>query len=175
MLVGRLGVLLAEILPPRIARLASNCSTGNRLSNFNKRISSKSSNWKIWARWGFPTVSSPLPKREPAQRWCRSFDAFDADGLRSSWANVPKGPENEQIPREPRRSMSTNETHHDAASPLYRWKLGGIPLEQSYLKYRSRCSRTFFLLQNHTLTRGWARRCKTMAEKPARTNVTRTL
>ena len=40
--------------------VASNCSTGNLLSNFNKRISSKSSNWTIWARWGFPTVSPPL-------------------------------------------------------------------------------------------------------------------
>ena len=28
---------------------ASNCSTGSCLSNFNRRISSKSSNWKIWA------------------------------------------------------------------------------------------------------------------------------
>ena len=37
-------VLLTEILLPRIARLASSCSTGNLLSNFNKRISSKSSN-----------------------------------------------------------------------------------------------------------------------------------
>ena len=41
--------------------VASSCSTGNRLSNFNKRISSKSSTWDIWARWGFPTVSSTLP------------------------------------------------------------------------------------------------------------------
>ena len=39
---------------------ASNCSTGNRLSNVKKRISSKNSNREIRARWGFPTVSSPL-------------------------------------------------------------------------------------------------------------------
>ena len=31
--------------------VASNCSTGNCWSNFNKRISSK--NWELWARWGF--------------------------------------------------------------------------------------------------------------------------
>ena len=41
--------------------VASNCSTGNSLSNFDKRTSSKSSNREIWARWGFPTVSSTLP------------------------------------------------------------------------------------------------------------------
>ena len=41
---GGEGVLLTEILLPRIARLASNCSTGNCLSNFNKGISSKGSN-----------------------------------------------------------------------------------------------------------------------------------
>ena len=34
----------------------------NCLSNFNKRISSKSSSWEMSARRGFPTVSSPLPK-----------------------------------------------------------------------------------------------------------------
>ena len=43
-------VLLTEILLPRIARLASNCSTGNCLSSFNKRISSKNSNCEFWAR-----------------------------------------------------------------------------------------------------------------------------
>ena len=37
-------VLLTEIPLPRIARLASNCSTGSRLPNFNERISSKGSN-----------------------------------------------------------------------------------------------------------------------------------
>ena len=37
-------VLLTEILLPGSARLASNCSTGNCLSNFNQRMSSKSSN-----------------------------------------------------------------------------------------------------------------------------------
>ena len=41
--------------------VASNCSTGSCSSNVNKRINSKSSNWEIGARWGFPTVSSPLP------------------------------------------------------------------------------------------------------------------
>ena len=41
--------------------VASNCSTGNCFSNFNKRISWKSSNSEIWARRGFPTVSAPLP------------------------------------------------------------------------------------------------------------------
>ena len=43
-------VLPTQILLPRIARLASNCSTGSYLSNLNKRISSKSSNWESWAR-----------------------------------------------------------------------------------------------------------------------------
>ena len=46
-------VLLTEILLHWIA------STGYCLPNFKKRISLKSSNWEIWARWGFPTVSSP--------------------------------------------------------------------------------------------------------------------
>ena len=40
--------------------VASNRSTGSRVSNFNKRISSKNTTWTIWARWGFPTVSSPF-------------------------------------------------------------------------------------------------------------------
>ena len=42
--------------------VGSNCSIENRLSNFKKRISSKRSNWQIWARWGLPTVSSPILK-----------------------------------------------------------------------------------------------------------------
>ena len=37
-------VLLTETLLPRIARLATNCSTGNNLSKFKKRTNSKSSN-----------------------------------------------------------------------------------------------------------------------------------
>ena len=37
-------VLLTVILLPRIARLSSNCSTGDCVSNFNKRISSNNSN-----------------------------------------------------------------------------------------------------------------------------------
>ena len=41
--------------------VSPNRSTGKCLSNLNKRISSKNSNLQIWARWGFPTVSSPLP------------------------------------------------------------------------------------------------------------------
>ena len=41
------GVLLTEILLPRVARLDSNRSTGNRLSTFTL---SKSSNWEMWAR-----------------------------------------------------------------------------------------------------------------------------
>ena len=44
--------------------VASNCSTENCLSNYNKRISSRNSNWEIWARWGFPTVSSPFQKSQ---------------------------------------------------------------------------------------------------------------
>ena len=36
-------VLLTEMPSARIARLASNCSIGNRLSDFDQRISSKSS------------------------------------------------------------------------------------------------------------------------------------
>ena len=42
--------------------VASNRSSGSCLSNFNKRISSKSPNWKIRARWGFSIVWSPLPR-----------------------------------------------------------------------------------------------------------------
>ena len=41
-LVGKLGVLLTEILSARITRLASNRSTGSLLSNFNKRMSNVS-------------------------------------------------------------------------------------------------------------------------------------
>ena len=37
-------VMLTEILLPRIARLASNSSTGNYFPNFSKRISSKMTN-----------------------------------------------------------------------------------------------------------------------------------
>ena len=33
-----------------------------------QRTSSKSSNWDIWARWGLPTVSSPLPTYAPYLR-----------------------------------------------------------------------------------------------------------
>ena len=43
--------------------VASNRSTGSYLSNYNKRINSNNSTWCIWARRGFPTVSSPLPIR----------------------------------------------------------------------------------------------------------------
>ena len=50
--------------------VASNCSTGNCLSNFNKRTSSKSSNRQIWARRGFPTVSSPLPRCRAGYKKC---------------------------------------------------------------------------------------------------------
>ena len=42
--------------------VGSNCSIDNCLSNFGAMISSKSSNWEKWARWGFPTVSCALPK-----------------------------------------------------------------------------------------------------------------
>ena len=42
--------------------VALNCSTGNWLSSFDKRISSKSSNREIRARRGLPTVSYPLPR-----------------------------------------------------------------------------------------------------------------
>ena len=38
--------------------VASNCSTGNHASNFNKGTSSNSSNWELWARWGLPTVNT---------------------------------------------------------------------------------------------------------------------
>ena len=75
-------VPLTEILPRRIAGLASNCSTGNCLSHFNKRIKleqlklrhliSKSSKLWIWARWGFPTVASPLPIVTPASPKCQT-------------------------------------------------------------------------------------------------------
>ena len=50
--------------------VASNRSTRSCLSNLNKRISSKGSNCEIWARWGFPTVSSPLPESGAASRAC---------------------------------------------------------------------------------------------------------
>ena len=39
---------------------ASNCSTGSCLHNFNKKISSKNSNWEIWARWGFQPYHPPF-------------------------------------------------------------------------------------------------------------------
>ena len=39
-----------------------NRSTENCSSSFNARTSSKGCNWESWARWGFPTISSPLPK-----------------------------------------------------------------------------------------------------------------
>ena len=42
--------------------VGSNRSIEDCLSNFDKGISSKSSNRQIWAPRGFPTVSSPLPK-----------------------------------------------------------------------------------------------------------------
>ena len=44
---------------------ASSRSTGSRLLTFDKRISSKSSSWELWARYGLPTASSALPKRLP--------------------------------------------------------------------------------------------------------------
>ena len=47
-------VPLTEILLPRTARQGA-------VSSFKKRISSTSSNRETSARWGFPTVSSPLP------------------------------------------------------------------------------------------------------------------
>ena len=63
--------------------VASNCSTGNCLSNFNRRISSKSSNWEIWARWGLPTISSPLPKT-----WATDLSrAAAAHQTWQTWAN----------------------------------------------------------------------------------------
>ena len=41
--------------------VASSCSTGKFLSNFNKRETTITIPIElIWARWGFPTVSSPL-------------------------------------------------------------------------------------------------------------------
>ena len=40
--------------------VGSNCSIENRLSSFKHIISSNNSSWQIWARWGFPTVSSHL-------------------------------------------------------------------------------------------------------------------
>ena len=43
--------------------VASNCSTGSYLYNFNKRINWERSKWESWARSGFPTVSSPPPNR----------------------------------------------------------------------------------------------------------------
>ena len=45
--------------------VAPNCSTENCLPNLNKRISSKNSNFIIWARWGFPTASSPPSEHHP--------------------------------------------------------------------------------------------------------------
>ena len=45
--------------------VASNCSTGKCLSNLYKRIRSKNSSRAIWARRGFPTVSSLFPRWAP--------------------------------------------------------------------------------------------------------------
>ena len=55
--------------------VASNCSTGSSLPNFNKGMSSKSSNWDIWDRWGFPTASSLLP-RMLTRGWPKTALAF---------------------------------------------------------------------------------------------------
>ena len=49
--------------------VAPNCSTGNSLSNFNNIISSRSSNWEIRARWGFPTVSPPPSELRCGRTW----------------------------------------------------------------------------------------------------------
>ena len=54
--------------------VGSNCSTENCVSiDFNKRRNSKNSNWELWARWGFPTVLSPLPNGMPTspKKTCR--------------------------------------------------------------------------------------------------------
>ena len=48
---------------------------------FDQGISSKSSNWEIWALWGFPTVSPFLPKNDRAA----SVQRFDLE----KWARPP--------------------------------------------------------------------------------------
>ena len=50
---------------------ASNCSTGNCLPNFNKRMSSKSSNWQTWARWGFQLYHPPFRREGGTILRCR--------------------------------------------------------------------------------------------------------
>ena len=57
--------------------VASNCWAGSCWSNSNWRISSKSSNWEIWARCGFPTVSSPLPTCMKSKAWSALFLTLD--------------------------------------------------------------------------------------------------
>ena len=52
-------VLLTEMLLPQSARQGIVC-----LNSIIELISLNGSNLQIWARWGFPTVSSPLPKCE---------------------------------------------------------------------------------------------------------------
>ena len=53
--------------------VASNRSTGSRLSSFNNRISSNNSNLTIWARWGLPNVSCPLPVIMPLRMKCSAW------------------------------------------------------------------------------------------------------
>ena len=73
----------------------SNCSAGNRLSGFNKRISSNNSNWTFWARWGFPIVSSPLPicdscdERGWVERKLPTLLDVCVPSLRRGHANLP--------------------------------------------------------------------------------------
>ena len=48
--------------------VGSNCSIENCLFTSNKRNNSNNSKWEIWARWGFPTVSSSFLTYAPASQ-----------------------------------------------------------------------------------------------------------
>ena len=59
---------------PQIARQGAACvipiREEDKLEQLKLRnVSSKNSNWTIWARWAFPTVSSPLPSIVHGARW----------------------------------------------------------------------------------------------------------
>ena len=79
--------------------VASNCSTGNCLSTFNTRISSNNSNWEIWARWGFPTVSFPLPRSRCPDSGSRPSPSNDAAPRRAASLREMGGAPRNPAPR----------------------------------------------------------------------------
>ena len=62
--------------------VGSNCSIENRFYDFDERISSNNSNWQIWARWGFPAISSHLPNIREAGKgaWAKWAMAMGKKG-----------------------------------------------------------------------------------------------